>query len=66
MPKIKKYQGEKTSVELLKIGVVREKLVRTGMKMKDYINSLIREDMMRSGEYFSNLYFKGIRGNGGA
>ena len=58
MPKQKLTEGEKTSVEIVRMDLVKEKLARTGESLKDYLNRLIREDMMRSDEDLSIRYFK--------
>jgi hypothetical protein len=60
MPRFKKLQGEKLTVEIHKLDVVKEKCLRNKETVKDYLNRLVREDMMRSGEHFSNRYFKGL------
>jgi len=59
MPRPRLSQGTKTSVEIEKFDVVKELCGATRESLKDYINRLIREDMMRKSEYFSNRYFKG-------
>ena len=59
MARLKRSFGEKTSVEILKIDVVKEKCISTHETLKDYINRLIREDMLRSEERLSIKYFKG-------
>jgi len=58
MPRQKLTEGEKTSVEIIRMDLVKEKLARTGESLKDYLNRLIREDMMRSDEDLSIRYFK--------
>ena len=58
MPKQKLTEGEKTSVEIIRMDLVKEKLARTGESLKDYLNRLIREDMMRADEDLSIRYFK--------
>ncbi len=58
MPKRKLAEGEKTSVEIIRMDLVKEKLARTGESLKDYLNRLVREDMMRSDEDLSIRYFK--------
>ena len=58
MPKRKLIEGEKTSVEIIRMDLVKEKLARTGESLKDYLNRLIREDMMCSDEDLSIRYFK--------
>ena len=58
MPKRKLSEGEKTSVEIVRMDLVKEKLVRTGESLKSYLNRLIREDMMRADEDLSIRYFK--------
>jgi predicted DNA-binding antitoxin AbrB/MazE fold protein len=58
MPKRKLTEGEKTSVEIIRMDLVKEKLARTGKSLKDYINGLIEQDMMRSDEDLSIRYFK--------
>lgn len=58
MPRRKLSEGEKTSVEIIRMDLVKEKLARTGESLKDYLNRLIREDMMRSDEDLSIRYFK--------
>jgi len=58
MPKRKLTEGEKTSVEIVRMDLVKEKLARTGESLKSYLNRLIREDMMRSDEDLSIRYFK--------
>jgi len=58
MPRQKLTEGEKTSVEIVRMDLVKEKLARTGESLKDYLNRLIREDMMRSDEDLSIRYFK--------
>lgn len=58
MPKIKLTEGEKTSVEIVRMDLVKEKLARARESLKDYLNRLIREDMMRSDEDLSIRYFK--------
>ncbi|MFH1322436.1 MAG: hypothetical protein ABIH80_01200 [Methanobacteriota archaeon] len=58
MPKQKLTEGEKTSVEIVRMDLVKEKLARAGESLKDYLNRLIREDMMRSDEDLSIRYFK--------
>lgn len=58
MPRLKLTEGEKTSVEIIRMDLVKEKLARTGESLKDYLNRLIREDMMRSDEDLSIRYFK--------
>jgi len=60
MPRFKKLQGEKLTVEIHKLDVVKEKCLRNKETVKDYLNRLVREDMMRAGEFFSNRYFKGL------
>lgn len=59
MPRRKLTEGEKTSVEIIRMDLVKEKLARTGESLKNYLNRLIREDMMRSDEDLSIRYFKG-------
>jgi len=58
MPRHKLTEGEKTSVEIIRMDIVKEKLARIGESLKDYLNRLIREDMMRSDEDLSIRYFK--------
>jgi predicted DNA-binding antitoxin AbrB/MazE fold protein len=58
MPKRKLTEGEKTSVEIIRMDLVKEKLARTGESLKDYLNRLIREDMMCADEDLSIRYFK--------
>ena len=58
MPRQKLTEGEKTSVEIIRMDLVKEKLARTGESLKDYLNRLIREDMMCSDEDLSIRYFK--------
>ncbi|MFH0903753.1 MAG: hypothetical protein V1854_01010 [Methanobacteriota archaeon] len=58
MPRRKLTEGEKTSVEIIRMDLVKEKLARTRESLKDYLNRLIREDMMRSDEDLSIRYFK--------
>jgi|APFre7841882630_1041343.scaffolds.fasta_scaffold00435_7 hypothetical protein len=58
MARIKRSSGPKTSIEIVKKDVVDELCVMRKKTLKDYINDLIKEDMMRQGEYFSNRYFK--------
>ncbi len=58
MPRQKLTEGEKTSVEIIRMDLVKEKLARTGESLKDYLNRLIREDMMCSDEDISIRYFK--------
>ncbi|MFH0904502.1 MAG: hypothetical protein V1854_04860 [Methanobacteriota archaeon] len=58
MPRRKLSEGEKTSVEIIRMDLVKEKLARTGESLKDYLNRLIREDMIRSDEDLSIRYFK--------
>ena len=58
MPRQKLTEGEKTSVEIVRMDLVKEKLARAGESLKDYLNRLIREDMMRSDEDLSIRYFK--------
>ncbi len=58
MPKRKLIEGEKTSVEIVRMDLVKEKLMRTKESLKDYLNRLIREDMMRADEDISIRYFK--------
>lgn len=58
MSKRKFSEGEKTSVEIIRMDIVKEKLARTGESLKDYLNRLVREDMMRSDEDLSIRYFK--------
>ena len=58
MPRRKLTEGEKTSVEIIRMDLVKEKLARTGESLKDYLNRLIGEDMMRSDEDLSIRYFK--------
>jgi len=58
VPKRKLIEGEKTSVEIIRMDLVKEKLARTGESLKDYLNRLIREDMMCSDEDLSIRYFK--------
>lgn len=58
MPRQKLTEGDKTSVEIVRMDLVKEKLGRTKESLKDYINRLIREDMMRSDEDLSIRYFK--------
>jgi len=58
MPRQKLTEGEKTSVEIIRMDLVKDKLARTGESLKSYLNRLIREDMMRSDEDLSIRYFK--------
>ncbi len=58
MPKRKISEGKKTSVEIVRMDLVKEKLTRTKESLKDYLNRLIREDMMRADEDLSIRYFK--------
>ncbi len=58
MPKRKLSEGKKTSVEIVRMDLVKETLARTGESLKDYLNRLIREDMMRADEDISIRYFK--------
>lgn len=58
MPRRKLSEGEKTSVEIVRMDLVKEKLTRTKESLKDYLNRLIREDMMRADEDLSIRYFK--------
>jgi len=47
----------RTTIEIENKNVVAMLCAALNMSIKDYINRLIREDMMRRGEHFSNLYF---------
>lgn len=60
MPRHKTLEGEKLTVEIHKLDVVKERCVRSKETLKDYLNRLVRQDMMKAGEYFSNRYFKEI------
>lgn len=59
MPRLKRTEGDKTSVEIIKIDVVKKKLISTKETLKEYINRLIRNDMMNAEESISIEYFKG-------
>lgn len=59
MPRLKRTTGEKTSIEIVKMDVVKEKCIFTKETLKDYINRLIRDDIMKSDERLSIKYFKG-------
>lgn len=62
MARRKDVEGEKTSVEIVKLDVVKELCAARRMSLKEYLNFLIKEDIMRQGEYFSNRYFKEMAG----
>lgn len=55
MPKRKLIEGEKTSVEIVRMDLVKEKLMRTKESLKEYINRLIREDMIFTKRKMRNL-----------
>lgn len=58
MPRFKKLEGDKLTVEIHKLTVVKERCAGNKETVKDYLNRLVRQDMMRAGEYFSIRYFK--------
>ena len=59
MSRIKRINGEKTSVEIYKMNIVKELCYINKETLKEYLNRLIKEDIMRSNnEYFSIRYFK--------
>ncbi len=59
MSRIKRIYGEKTSVEIYKMDIVKELCHENKETLKEYLNRLIKEDIMRSNsEYFSIRYFK--------
>jgi len=58
MSRFKKLEGDKLTVEIHKLIVVKERCIGNKETVKDYLNRLIHQDMMRAGEYFSIRYFK--------
>lgn len=58
MPRFKTLEGERLTVEVHKLDVVREHCVLNKESLKDYINRLIRQDMLRAEERISIRYFK--------
>ena len=59
MSRIKRIYGEKTSVEIYKMDIIKELCYKNKETLKEYLNRLIKEDIMRSNnEYFSIKYFK--------
>jgi hypothetical protein len=58
MAKFKKLDGYRVTVEIHRLEVVKEKCILEGMTLKDYINDLIYQDMLKSSEYLSIKYFK--------
>ena len=61
-PKTSKPPSKKTTLDIERYDVIKEYCANRGISIKDYINLLIKEDMMRNGEYFSNRYFKEMAG----
>lgn len=60
MPRHKTLDGEKLTVEIHKLSVVKERCLRDDETVKSYINRLIRQDMKHASEHISNRYFKGL------
>jgi len=61
MSRFKKLEGDKLTVEIHKLIVVKERCIGNKETVKDYLNRLVRQDMMRAGEYFSIRYFKELQ-----
>lgn len=58
MTNFKRLDGERTTVEIHKLNIVKSLCDEQKITLKDYINALIKRDMMRQGEDFSIKYFK--------
>lgn len=58
MARFKKLDGEKVTVEIHKLDVVKQRCVGNKESLKDYLNRLIHDDMMKASEYICVKYFK--------
>jgi hypothetical protein len=56
---MKDESTRKATLEIYKYNLIKEYCARHDMSVKDYINDLIKNDIIiNGGEYFSNRYFK--------
>lgn len=58
MARFKRIDGEKLTVEIYKLNIIKAKCAENNETVKDYINRLIKRDMMSAREEFSVKYFK--------
>jgi len=61
MARFKTLDGERLTVEIHKLDVVKEQCIRNHETLKQYINRLIREDMLKANELISIRYFKDLK-----
>ena len=58
MARFKRIDGEKLTVEIYKLNIIKAKCAENNETVKDYLNRLIKRDMMSAREEFSVKYFK--------
>jgi hypothetical protein len=58
MSRFKRLDGERLTVEIHKLDVVKQRCILNNETYKEYINRLIYQDMLKADEYLSIKYFK--------
>jgi hypothetical protein len=58
MARFKRIDGEKLTVEIYKLNIIKAKCAENNETVKDYLNRLIKRDMLSAREEFSIKYFK--------
>ena len=54
----KALEGDRVTVEIHKLDVVKELCIRNHETLKSYLNRLIYQDMLQAEERLSIMYFK--------